>query len=78
MLRQSAFAVIALGLGLSRDPGCSGVDDPQGGTNAPCTRNADCRGDLRCSEGVCVDPTIDPDAATPVRDSGAGDATDDG
>lgn len=60
MVRAGAFAVIAVTLGLSREPGCSGVDDPQGGKNAPCTRDSDCRSGLDCKEGVCVDSTTEP------------------
>lgn len=80
MVRQTAFAFAFVALGLSRDPGgCGGVDDPQGGTNAPCTRNSDCRSGLKCSEGVCIDPTADTDASTPAKDGGdAKDASDDG
>ena len=65
VVRAGAFAVIAVALGLSREPGCSGVDDPQGGKNAPCTRDSDCRSGLECSEGVCVEP------GTPAPDGGA-------
>lgn len=71
VVRLSAVAVAFVALGLSRDPGCGGVDDPQGGTNAPCTRSSDCRSGLLCSEGVCVDP--DAGDAGAVRD-----ASDDG
>lgn len=80
MVRQTAFAFALVALGVSRDPGgCGGVDDPQGGTNAPCTRNSDCRSGLRCSEGVCVDPNA-PDASTTPKDGGGDvkDASDDG
>lgn len=77
MVRQTAFAFAFVALGLSRDPGCGGVDDPQGGTNAPCTRHSDCRAELKCSEGVCIDPNAD--ASTPAKDGGdAKDASDDG
>jgi hypothetical protein len=64
--------VIAVALGLSRDPGCSGVDDPKGAKNAPCTRNSDCRADLTCSEGVCVD------TSTPAGDGGGNPDASDG
>ena len=75
MVRAGAFAVVAVALGLSREPGCSGVDDPQGGKNAPCTRDSDCKSGLECSEGVCVDtstPVTPTDSGTStVPDSGA-------
>jgi hypothetical protein len=78
VVRQTAFAFAFVALGLSRDPGgCGGVDAPQNGTNAPCTRNSDCKGDLTCSEGVCVDPNAEP--TPPAKDGGdAKDASDDG
>lgn len=68
MLRQTftAFAVVALGL---RDPGCGGVDGPEGGPNAPCTRSSDCGGSLVCLEGVCREP--DAGQGSGQRDSGA-------
>ena len=70
MIRYGAIG-FALALGLARDPGgCSGVDDPDGGTNAPCTRNSDCRGGLICAEGVCTEP--DSGAGSP-KDSGTAD-----
>jgi hypothetical protein len=55
VVRAGALAVFAVALGFAREPGCSGVDDPQGGKNAPCTRDSDCKSGLECSEGVCVD-----------------------
>ena len=61
------FTVVAFALGLSRDPGCSGVDDPQGGRNAPCTRDSDCKSGLECKEGACADTSS---SVTPT-DSGA-------
>lgn len=78
MVRQTAFAFALVALGASRDPGgCGGVDAPQGGTNAPCTRHSDCKGELRCSEGVCIDPNAD--ASTSSNDGGGvRDASDDG
>ena len=66
MVRAGALAVIAVALGFAREPGCSGVDDPQGGKNAPCTRDSDCKSGLECSEGVCVDTST----PTPVPDGG--------
>lgn len=68
MVRKEAFAFFALALGLSRDPGCGDVDDPNGGTNAPCTRNSDCKSGLSCSAGVCTDPN--------AKDGGPRDASD--
>lgn len=53
MVRQSFAAVALVALGFSRDPGCGGVDDPDGGPNAPCTRSSDCGDGLLCLEGVC-------------------------
>lgn len=70
VVHREAFAALALALGLSRDPGCGGVDDPQGGTNAPCTRHSDCRSGLSCSEGVCTD--------LEAKDAGTTDASDGG
>lgn len=68
--------MIAVALGFAREPGCSGVDDPQGGKNAPCTRDSDCKAELECSQGVCVDTSTPPE---PV-DGGGGaiDASDGG
>lgn len=79
VVRQTALTFAFVALGLSRDPGCGGVDDPEGGTNAPCTRNSDCRSGLRCFEGVCVDEAADGDASsTIVDDAGSTDASGDG
>jgi hypothetical protein len=71
VVRAGAFAVVAVALGLSREPGCGGVDDPQGGKNAPCTRDSDCKSTLKCSEGVCVDRST---SVTPPPDSGTSDS----
>ncbi|MBS2019062.1 MAG: hypothetical protein JST00_39710 [Deltaproteobacteria bacterium] len=81
MIREAkALAVlVALGLGAARDPGCGGGDSPNGGENAPCTRNKDCRGGLQCSEGVCTEPDSGAprsDGGSP--DTGAPDASSDG
>lgn len=78
MVRAAAFAFVALALGLSREPGCSGVDDPQGGKNAPCTRNSDCKSDLQCSEGVCVDTSAPGTPATPTDGGEPTDASNGG
>jgi hypothetical protein len=64
----ASFACVTLGL--LRDPGCGGVDDPQGGTNAPCTRSSDCGTGLTCASGVCRDPK-EEDGGT-VKDAGDG------
>ncbi len=56
MIRQTFTAFAFVALGFSRDPGCGGVDNPDGGPNAPCTRSSDCGGNLVCSEGVCREP----------------------
>lgn len=71
MVRAGAFAVVAVALGFAREPGCSGVDDPQGGKNAPCTRDSDCKSGLECSEGVCADTSTPP---VPVDGGGPTDA----
>ena len=68
VLRQLT-AVAFVALGLSRDPGCGGVDDPEGGPNAPCTRTSDCRTRLVCLEGVCREP--DAGQVSGTRDSGS-------
>ncbi len=71
VIRQGAIGFALVAFGLARDPGgCGGIDDPDGGTNAPCTRNSDCRGGLVCMEGVCTGPDSGP---TPIVDSGATD-----
>jgi len=75
VVRAGAFAVVAVAIGLSRDPGCGGPDDPQGGKNAPCTRNSDCKSGLTCSEGVCVDTST---PATPVDGGAIEDASNGG
>lgn len=63
-VRASLAAMAFVGLGLTgasgRDPGCGGVNDPQGGPNAPCTRSSDCGGGLVCLEGVCRDRDAGP------------------
>jgi hypothetical protein len=56
VLRLSLTAVALVAVGLTRDPGCGGVDEPNGGPNAPCTRSSDCGHGLVCQEGVCRDP----------------------
>ena len=48
-----------MALGFGREPGCGGVDAPNGKTNAPCTRSSDCGGGLSCIEGVCRDAPTD-------------------
>ncbi len=68
MVRQTFVAVALVALGFSRDPGCGGIDNPQGGTNAPCTRSSDCGGSLVCRAGVCRDPEDDDGSL----DSGTG------
>jgi len=68
VLRQSFAAFALVALGFSKDPGCGGVDDPDGGTNAPCTRSSDCGGSLVCSEGVCREPDAGHES-TASRDS---------
>jgi hypothetical protein len=68
--------VVAVALGLSREPGCSGVDDPQGGKNAPCTRDSDCKSGLECKEGACADtstPVTPSDSGAPTDASNGGD-----
>ena len=91
MVRHSFATFAFVALGFSRDPGCGGVDDPDGGTNAPCTRHSDCGGGLVCSEGVCREPdagapkhehedrdgAVEHDGAAPDAPS-APDAADDG
>jgi len=86
VVRQSFAAFALVALGFSRDPGCGGVDDPDGGPNAPCTRSSDCGGSLVCLEGVCREPDAGQGSnggrdSGPDRDSSAlpaGDAGDDG
>jgi hypothetical protein len=57
VVRQTFAAVAFVALGFARDPGgCGGVDTPNGGPNAPCTRSSDCGGKLVCLEGVCREP----------------------
>jgi len=63
VLRQGFVAVALVALGVSRDPGCGGIDNPQGGTNAPCTRSSDCGGSLVCLAGVCRDHDEDDDGS---------------
>lgn len=51
------FAVLALvALGSGGVAACAGIDDPDGGPNAPCTRTSHCGGGLVCIEGVCREP----------------------
>jgi hypothetical protein len=64
----ASFACVTLGL--LRDPGCSGVDDPKGGTNAPCTRSSDCGVGLTCAAGVCRGAEEDDGGS--VKDGGDG------
>lgn len=59
VLRQGFAAFAFVALRFSGAPGCGGVDNPQGGTNAPCTRSSDCGGSLACLAGVCRDPDGD-------------------
>ncbi|MBX3227063.1 MAG: hypothetical protein KIT84_35995 [Labilithrix sp.] len=72
MLNRGLATAIVTMLGLARAPGgCGGVDDPDGGPNAPCTRSSDCGGDLVCSEGVCRE--IDAGSpAPPIPDASDG------
>jgi len=51
-------------------PGCGDVDHPESGPNAPCTRSKDCRHELRCVDGVCLDPDAPPPSEV-ARDAGA-------
>ncbi|MBX3217550.1 MAG: hypothetical protein KF850_36300 [Labilithrix sp.] len=67
MVRQSFAAVALVALGFARGPGCGGLDDPEGGPNAPCTRSSDCGGALVCLAGVCREPGDDDDTS---RDAG--------
>lgn len=60
---MTAFVLVALGLLGGPGGGCDGVGDGEGGVNAPCTRDKDCRDGLSCTEGVCTGP-----------DAGLGDA----
>ena len=69
MFRQSFAAVTLVALGWVREPGCGGIDDPNGGTNAPCTRSSDCGGGLVCSEGVCREPDAGG-TGKPTQDAG--------
>ena len=87
MVRQTLAALAFVALGSASDPGCGGVDGPDGGTNAPCTRSSDCGGSLVCSEGVCREPDAGGQVPNGSRDSGTereasappvGDAGDDG
>ena len=75
MFRAGAFAVVAVALGLSREPGCSGVDDPQGGKYAPCTRDSDCKSGLDCREGACADTSTSGSSSS---GSSSGSPTDSG
>jgi hypothetical protein len=78
VVRQGFAAVALVALGFSRDPGCGGVDDPDGGTNAPCTRSPDCGGSLVCLEGVCREPGSTKDAGDRPSVSDAGESGADG
>jgi hypothetical protein len=75
---RQALTTVAIALGLGRGPGCGDVDDPKGGTNAPCTRSSDCGRALVCLEGVCREPdagtSAAPDAASGGSPEDAGDA----
>jgi hypothetical protein len=66
MGRGAIIAVGAIAFGMLRDPGCGGVDDPEGGPNAPCTRSSDCESGLTCMQGVCTGP----DAGLTSKDAG--------
>ncbi|MBL8605742.1 MAG: hypothetical protein JNL38_00415 [Myxococcales bacterium] len=69
-------ALVALALGLAREPACGDPGDPPGGPNAPCTRERDCSSGLACVGGVCTGgdagpaPLLDagPDAVDAARD----------
>lgn len=70
MVQRGLTSALVLLLGLARDPGgCGDVDDPEGGSNAPCTRSKDCKHGLVCSEGVCRERDS---GATAIADAGAG------
>ncbi|NOU30553.1 MAG: hypothetical protein HOO96_21855 [Polyangiaceae bacterium] len=67
-----AFLAVAL-LFLLRDESCGGPGSASGQVNAPCTRNGDCEGKLRCAAGVCTDPDLDsgsPDGGTDAETGG--------
>jgi hypothetical protein len=66
----AAFAL----LGLGRDPGCGGGDNPPSGANGPCTRAKDCESGLVCREGVCASSSDGADAGGQELDSGDGSA----
>ena len=66
MGRGSVITAVTFAFGMLRDPGCGGVDDPEGGPNAPCTRSSDCKIGLACSQGVCTGP----DAGGAATDAG--------
>jgi hypothetical protein len=78
VVRQGFVAAVVVALGFARDPGCGGVDDPDGGTNAPCTRSSDCGGSLVCLEGVCREPASGSSGNPTPKDGGADAATDGG
>lgn len=63
MVRSALTTFSLVAIGLARDPGCGDVEHPNGGPNAPCTRQADCSGDLVCAEGVCTGPDSPKDAS---------------
>ena len=67
MLRSAVVLIGVATLVLLCGLGCDDVDHPQNGPNAPCTRNKDCRHELRCIDGVC----LDPDVGLPSSDAGA-------
>jgi hypothetical protein len=79
---RQALSLVVIAIGLGREPGCGGVDDPDGGTNAPCTRSSDCGTKLACLEGVCRDPDAGApgggDGGRPIDASSSGDASDGG
>lgn len=66
VVRALALAMLALGV----VAGCEGLDGPDGGPNAPCTRSSHCAGGLVCLEGVCGEHDAGADAS--VGDAAAG------